>query len=54
MGKVVDNPEVKDYLFGFGSFLMERGIHLSELLFDQIKRCIEDGKTYRDYYDYRL
>lgn len=48
MEKVVDNPEVKDYLFGFGSFLMGRGIHLSELLFDQIKRCIEEGKTYRE------
>ena len=27
MEKVVDNLEVKDYLFGFGSFLMGRGIH---------------------------
>ena len=41
MEKVVDNPEVKDYLFGFGSFLMGRGIHLSELLFDQIKDVLK-------------
>ena len=32
MGKVVDNPEVKDYLFGFGSFLMERGDTLERIV----------------------